>query len=89
MPAIQAKRMNWIRTPSPWETARAWQLKRRAAAEQFQNQMDAFVNGVAVAQYDLISGSATISAQMALTRIAEQTQAKLASVQNLSINKFA
>jgi hypothetical protein len=89
MPAIQAKRMNWIRTPSPWETAQAWRLKRRAAAEQFQNQVDAFVNGVAVAQYDLISGTATISAQMALTRIAEQTQAKLATVQSLTVNKLA
>jgi hypothetical protein len=85
MSAIQAKKFNWIRTPTAWQEARAWRARRVAALEQFQRSSEIFLSGLAVAQSDLITGAANLATRKALARIAAETKAKFDSLDKLDL----
>jgi hypothetical protein len=88
MAIVQWKKMNWFRTPSPWQQAEARRAKRKAAVEQFQSQNESFLSGVAGAQSNQVSGSATIATQLAIARIQAQAKAKSEALAK-SVNQFA
>jgi hypothetical protein len=78
--AVQVKRFNWIKRPTPWESAQAWRNHRREMAQQFMNEgamaSTAFLN----AQNSLSSGMANLTAQMTIQRVQAQAKAKVQSV---------
>jgi hypothetical protein len=77
MPAIQAKKFNWIRKLSAWEEAQAWRAKRRAMVEDFETNNAMLANAYSTAQANLISGSATLAIEAATARIQATAKAKI------------
>ena len=73
---VESKKMNWLRSRSPWEEAEAWREHRRAMSDQFQAESDAALTGFSNAVSNQISGIATIATQMAATRLQKAAKAK-------------
>ena len=76
MAIVQWKKMNWFRSPSPWQEAQTWSAKRRAMAQAYQANGANFMSGVVAAQTNSVAGSVTVTTQMALGRIQAEAQAK-------------
>jgi hypothetical protein len=76
MAIVQWKKLNWIKTPSPWQQAQVWRAKRQAMAEAYRANGSNFMSGVVGAQSASFAGSVTVTTQLALTRIQAEAQAK-------------
>lgn len=74
--AVQAKRFNWIRSPSTWESVQSWRQKRADMRATFESASSDAVSRFGAAWSAQISGSVTIAAQAGLDRINAAVKAK-------------
>ena len=77
MAAVQSKKFGWFRKVSAWEQSQTWRQKRRAMAEEFQNNTMALANSLGAAQANQIAGFANNAIQAGVTRIQAAAKARL------------
>jgi len=86
---VQWKKMYWLPTPSAWDMAQSWRAKRQAAADQFDSQTSDFMNGVAQAQSNQLTGFVNNTAGLLQTRLSAEAKAKVQALQGSLINLSA
>jgi len=74
---FQVRKMNWMRTPSAYQSLQTWRAKRQAAVQDFQNASAAMSNGFTAAWSNQISGSGELAANAAMKRITAEGKARL------------
>lgn len=84
MAAIQSKKFGWVRTANARESMTAWNSKRKAMREDFEQRQSAARNAFANAWSAQISDSGSIYGEIALKRIQAEIQEKLARNQKLA-----
>lgn len=77
MAGLQVKKMNWIRTPSAYQSLQTWRAKRQAAAAEFQNASSTASNAFSAVWSNQINGSGELAANAAMKRISAEGKAKL------------
>jgi hypothetical protein len=87
MAAIQNMRFGWVRTPSAYESVTAWQERRKAARQDFEDKQTAANNAFTDAWSKKIDGMGTIAGQIALARVKAEIKAKQAA--KAESDKFA
>ena len=70
------RKMNWVRTPSAYESMSVWRAKRKAQQEKFEANMADAVSALETAQNDVSYNVGEIAAKRALKRISDETKAK-------------
>ena len=78
MASYGVKKMNWVQTPSAYESMSAWREKRKAFQEQYEVNQQNVVASLQTAWNDVGYNLGEIAANKALTRIQEETKAKQA-----------
>jgi len=78
MAAYGVRKMNWVQTPSAYESMSAWREKRKAFQEQFEVNMQNVVASLETAWTDAGYNLGEVAANKALARIQEETKAKQA-----------
>lgn len=77
MAGIQLKKMNWVRTPSAYQSLQTWRAKRQAALEEFASMSSATASAFSTAWTNQINGLGELAAQQAMQRISAEGQAKI------------
>lgn len=67
---------------SAWEINQAWREKRRQMVKSFQSEASTASSGLMTAISNQITGSATLTSQIALSRVQAQVAAKQAQAQS-------
>jgi hypothetical protein len=76
MAAYGVKKMNWVQTPSAYESMSAWREKRKAFQEKYEVNMQNAVASLQTAWTDVGYNIGEIAANKALTRIQQEAKAK-------------
>ncbi|MPZ39924.1 MAG: hypothetical protein GEU95_18070 [Rhizobiales bacterium] len=79
------KKFNWVRRPSTWEYAQAWNAQRKSMAQRFLDDGAVASSAFLSAQSSLSAGMATLAAQASLTAAQKQLEAtknQLSSIGN-------
>lgn len=79
--SIQIKRMNWVRNRSAWEQQQAWQKRREANRQIYEQNKSAAISAFGNAFTGQINGIGEIAIQMAARRIQAATDAKTKELQ--------
>ncbi len=82
MAGIQIKKMNWIRSPSAYESLQTWRTKRQAAIAEFESISSATISAFSTAWSNKISGMGNLAADAALKRISAEGKAKIDTAVN-------
>lgn len=77
MAGIQIKKMNWVRTPSAYESLQTWRAKRQAAVAEFETLASSTASAFGAAWSNQISGLSDLAANAAMTRISAEGKAKI------------
>jgi hypothetical protein len=90
MAGYGVKKMNWVQTPSAYQSMTAWREKRKAFQEKYEVNMQNMVASLQTAWTDVGFNLGEVAANKALARIQqeakvkqEKAQAALAAEQNL------
>ncbi len=78
MAGYGVKKMNWVQTPSAYESMSAWREKRKAFQEQYEVNQQNVVASLQTAWNDVGYNLGEIAANKALARIQEEAKAKQA-----------
>jgi FKBP-type peptidyl-prolyl cis-trans isomerase len=70
------KKMNWVQTPSAYESMSSWREKRKAFQEKYEANMQNVVASLQTAWTDVGYNIGEIAANRALARIQQETKAK-------------
>ncbi len=76
MAGYGVKKMNWVQTPSAYESMSAWREKRKAFQEKYEVNMQNVVASLQTAWTDVGFNIGEIAANRALTRIQAEAKAK-------------
>lgn len=70
------KKMNWVQTPSAYESNKAWRERRQAFQEKYEANMQNVVASLQTAWTDVGYNLGEIAANKALARIQQEAKAK-------------
>jgi FKBP-type peptidyl-prolyl cis-trans isomerase len=70
------KKMNWVQTPSAYESMSSWREKRKAFQEKYEANMENVLASLQTAWTDVGYNIGEIAANRALARIQQETKAK-------------
>jgi hypothetical protein len=87
--AIETKHFYWLPTPTPWQEAERWRLRRQALARDFAASNDLVNASFAQAATDQIEGIAKLAATAAVTRIKAAAKAKFDKAAAIKLDKIA
>jgi hypothetical protein len=87
--AIETKHFYWLSTPTRWEEAQRWRLRRQALAEQFKEANDLVTTNFLNAATDQITGMAKLAADAAVRRIKAAATAKIDQAGSVNLDKTA
>lgn len=76
MAGIQIKRIKWLRTPTAWETTKAWREHRKAMMAKFQQEADDATSAFTGAWMNKITGTTDLAAQVLTKRVQAEIAAK-------------
>jgi hypothetical protein len=84
MAGSQIRRIKWYKSPSAWESAKAWREARRAMVSKFQDSAQTANAAFSNAWSSQITGSASLAANAAIARSQNEikaAQARAAALQ--------
>jgi hypothetical protein len=87
--AIETKHFYWLSTPTPWQEAERWRLRRQALAQQFADSSDLVNASFSKAATDQIEGMAKLAANAAVARIKAAAKAKFDQTAAVKLDKKA
>jgi hypothetical protein len=87
--AIETKHFYWLSTPTLWQEAERWRLRRQALAQQFTEANDLVNASFANAATDQIAGMAKLAANAAVLRIKAAAKAKFDQAAAVKLDKTA
>jgi uncharacterized protein (DUF2461 family) len=76
MAGYGVKKMNWVRTPSAYQSMTAWREKRKAFQEKYETNMQNVVASLQTAWTDVGYNIGETAANKALARIQAEARAK-------------
>lgn len=82
MAGFQVKKMNWMRTPSAYDSMQSWRAKRQAAVQEFENLAMATASAFGAVWSNQIHGQGELAANAALKRISAEGKAKIDATLN-------
>jgi hypothetical protein len=74
--SISSSRFNWVQTPSAWQQMQNWYAQRKAANQEFLDNMSAVSDAFSGAITTQFSGAANLAAQAAIDRLNAEVKAK-------------
>jgi hypothetical protein len=87
--AIETKHFYWLPTPTAWQEAERWRLRRQELAQQFSEANDLVNASFAKAATDQIEGMAKLAANAAVARLKTAAKTKFDQAANVKIDKTA